>query len=322
MKLRYVVYGAGGVGGVIGALLFQAGFDVTLIARGEHARVMRTEGLKFIAPGEQSVLNIPVVEHPRDADIDCRSMVLLCMKSQHTLAALEDLSSCAAEDTRVACVQNGVANESLALRYFKHTYATVVNLPALFLNPGEVVSYAQGGSGILDSGCFPLGEDETVRQYTADLTDAGFSAQPDQHVMRQKYAKLLLNLNNILQAALQDYDNGDELRRQIRAEALACYAAAGIDCASREEVQDRQKGVYRMAPVPGFERTAGSSWQSLKRGTGDIETDYLNGEISWLGRLHGISTPANDACVALARELIRSGAGPGSVTAAELLAKL
>ncbi len=320
--MRYVVYGAGGVGGVIGARLFQAGFEVTLIARGEHAGAIRTQGLHFVAPQEDVTLPIPVVEHPREANIDTATVVLLCMKSQHTLAALEDLSRNAPIDTPVACVQNGVANESLALRFFPHTYATVVNLPAMFLKPGEVVCHAQSHSGILDSGCFPHGVDANVQQLTADLSTAGFSAQPQQRVMRQKYAKLLMNLYNILQAGVRDYENTGEIRRMIRTEALACYAAAGIDCATKDEVQARQQGVYRMASIAGYERTAGSSWQSLKRGTGDIETEYLNGEICWLGRMHGVPTPANDACVALGRELIRAGVGPGLVSAAELQARL
>ena len=320
--MRYVVYGAGGVGGVIGARLFQAGFDVTLIARGEHCRVMQTQGLAFVSPEERCVLRIPVVEHPREADLGADTFVLMCMKSQHTLGALVDLAACASPDVRLACVQNGVANETLALRFFKHTYATVVNLPALYLHPGEVVSYAEGRSGILDSGCFPSGVDGAVIQLTTDLTTAGFSAQPAAAVMRQKYAKLLLNLYNILQAGLYDMENAGVLRRLLREEALACYAAAGIDCATKAQVQDRQAGVYRMAAIAGYERTAGSSWQSLERGTGDIETEYLNGEISWLGRMHGVPTPANDACVALARELLRSGRGPGLLSAAELLSRI
>ena len=320
--MRYVVYGAGGVGGVIGARLFQAGFEVTLIARGEHARAIRTQGLHFVAPQEDVTLPMDVVEHPREASIDVGTIVLLCMKSQHTFAALEDLSRSAPAETPVACVQNGVANEPLALRFFRHTYATLVNLPAMFLNPGEVVCHAQGRSGILDSGCFPHGVDAIVQQLTADLTTAGFSARPQQRVMRQKYAKLLMNLYNILQAGVRDYENAGELRRLIREEALACYAAAGIDCASKAEVQARQQDVYRLASIAGYERTAGSSWQSLQRGTGDIETEYLNGEICWLGRMYNVPTPANDACVALGRELISAGAGPGLVNAAELQARL
>jgi 2-dehydropantoate 2-reductase len=62
--------------------------------------------------------------------------------------------------------------------------------------------------------------------------------------------------------------------------------------------------------------------QSLKRGAGSIETDYLNGEIVLLGRLHGVPTPLNAALCALSQVLIDSGAGPGSLTPADLKRRL
>ena len=75
-------------------------------------------------------------------------------------------------------------------------------------------------------------------------------------------------------------------------------------------------------PVAGRERGGGSSWQSLRRATGSIETDYLNGEVVRLGRLHGVPTPANALLQATARRLAATGGEPGSVPAADLLARL
>ncbi|MEM9620845.1 MAG: 2-dehydropantoate 2-reductase N-terminal domain-containing protein [Pseudomonadota bacterium] len=306
--LRYVIYGAGGIGGVVGARLQQAGFDTTLIARGEHARVMQADGLRVVSPAGQEQLRVRVALHPRELNFDSETAVLLCVKSQHTQVALNDLALVeGSAQTKIVCMQNGVANERMALRVFRSVYACVVNLPAMFINPGEVITHAQGHGGILDTGCYPSGIDDSAAQIAGDLSQAGFSARPDAAVMRQKYAKLLNNLGNILQAAVSDVEGIRGLHRQLRHEALACYAAAGIGCASAEETRERREGVYRMADIPGYERTAGSSWQSLARATGDIETDFLNGEISLLGRLHGVPTPANDVCVDVAKELLRAG---------------
>lgn len=317
--MHYVIYGAGGVGGVIGARLFAAGYRTTLIARGEHYRAVADQGLRLIAPDGEHNLRVPIVDHPRHVEWDDDAVVLLCMKSQHTLAALEQLAAHAPAAVAVCCVQNGVANERLALRFFPRVYASVVILPAMFLTPGEVVTHAAGHGGILDTGCFPHGLDETAAVINADLSNAGFSAVADARVMRKKYAKLLANLYNVLQAGLTDMGNAKPVRDLLRAEALACFAAAGIDCASRAETQARRQGVFEMVHIPGFERTAGSSWQSMARGTGDIETEYLNGEICLLGRLHDVPTPANDACVAMARALLRRGQGPGLYSAVQLL---
>ena len=62
-------------------------------------------------------------------------------------------------------------------------------------------------------------------------------------------------------------------------------------------------------------RPGGSTTQSLARGTGSIETDWLNGEIVLLGRLHGVPTPANGYFLGLGARLVREGRGPGAVAA-------
>ncbi len=74
-----------------------------------------------------------------------------------------------------------------------------------------------------------------------------------------------------------------------------------------------------MVEVPGFPRLGGSSWQSIFRGTGDIETDYLNGEIVWLGRCHGVATPANEVCQGVALRLLRDGLATGAITSQEII---
>ncbi len=72
----------------------------------------------------------------------------------------------------------------------------------------------------------------------------------------------------------------------------------------------------------GRRRGGGSSWQSLERGLGTIETDYLNGEIVLLGRLFGVATPVNALVQRLAGEAARNKAAPGSYGASDLLAML
>jgi 2-dehydropantoate 2-reductase len=75
-------------------------------------------------------------------------------------------------------------------------------------------------------------------------------------------------------------------------------------------------------PVNGEFRGGGSSWQSLARGTGTIETDYLNGEIVLLGRMHGVPTPANELMQQTANRLAAEGAPPKSIPVETLIAQL
>jgi 2-dehydropantoate 2-reductase len=71
--------------------------------------------------------------------------------------------------------------------------------------------------------------------------------------------------------------------------------------------------------IDGTPRGGGSSWQSLNRGTGTIEADYLNGEIALLGRLHGVPTPLNDLLQRLANGFARERRAPGSLPFDELV---
>ena len=324
--MRFVIYGAGGIGGTIGARLHQAGFDVVLIARGAHYEAIAANGLRFVTPSQDVFLRIPCAQQPAQAAIAPDDCVILCMKGQHTEAALRDLYAATGRKARVVCCQNGVENERLALRRFPHTYGMVVWLPAEHLQPGVVVNFAEGSAGGLDAGCYPAGTDAYIEQVTAALTAAGFSASPHSAIMGHKYEKLLANLNNAVQAATGTRFDGTstsavaalrDIGRQLRDEALACYEAAGIYCASRAEVAAGRSSI-RGGAVPGHERHGGSSLQSLLRGTGDIETDFLNGEIVLLGRLHGVPTPANAVVQEVGNRLARESLPVGSLSVAEL----
>jgi 2-dehydropantoate 2-reductase len=316
--MRYVIYGAGGVGGVIGARLMQHGQEVVLVARGAHLEALQKRGLVFRSPHETVTLEVQAVGHPDQIEFRPDDVVFLTMKTQHTLAALRALHASAGEEIAVVCCQNGVANERMAADLFRHVYGMVVILPASHLAPGEVDTEATACGGILDAGCYPSGTNERIEAVTVDLEACGFSARPEPAVMRWKYAKLLMNVLNAMQAVCELGPDARDLIRQLRREALDCYKAAGIDCATAEEVRERRGDLIQMAPVAGRSRSGGSSWQSLARGTGDIEADHLNGEIALLGQLHGVPTPANRVVQREATRMARERAAPASLPLAEL----
>jgi 2-dehydropantoate 2-reductase len=316
--VRYVIYGAGGVGCVIGARLHQHGHDVVLIARGEHLDALQKRGLELRSPSETVVLSVPAVGSPSELSLASDDVVVLAMKSQDTLAAVAALPA----DVAVVCAQNGVDNERVCARRFADVYAMCVMLPALFLEPGVVESHAAPKSGILDVGRYPSGVDDRCSAVAAALDGSQFSSVADPLVMRQKYAKLVMNLGNAIEAACGPDARAGELWTRAREEAVACFDAAGIDYASEEEDTARRGEHFRLRPVNGQRRPGGSTWQSLARGTGSIETDYLNGEIVLLGRLHGVPTPVNALLQRTANRMAREGMPPGSLAAEELLAEL
>lgn len=306
--MRFVIYGAGGIGGTVGCRLHLSGAEVTLIARGDHYQAIRKSGIRFVSPQHDVTLRIPIVEHPAEIEWRPDHVVMLCMKGQHTEDALVSLQQVVKDTTPIVCCQNGVANERVAIRRFSNVYATCVLVPAEHLEPGIVVSFAEGTAGALDVGRFPTGSDQTSRDLATAVRKAGYSSIVDPRVMRHKYAKLLGNLNNAVQAACGETSRN--LSSTLRSEALACYASAKIECASPEETRNRRLEI-RGGSVVGFKRHGGSSLQSLLRQTGNIEADYLNGEIVQLGRLHSVSTPANQVVQRIGHIAARQGT-PGS----------
>src|SRR4051794_9252169 len=101
--MRFVVYGAGAVGGVIGARLHEAGRDVVLVARGAHFEAIRDRGLRLVGPDGERVHRIAAVDRIADASVRDDDVVLLVVKSQDSEAALRELAATGATPT-VACV--------------------------------------------------------------------------------------------------------------------------------------------------------------------------------------------------------------------------
>ncbi len=93
MTTRYIVYGAGAIGGVIGARMFQSGHEVVLIARGAHFEAIRDRGLRIQSPDDDVTLAIPVVDNPSQLDLTADDVIFLAMKSQDTIGACDALAS-------------------------------------------------------------------------------------------------------------------------------------------------------------------------------------------------------------------------------------
>jgi len=319
--VRFVVFGAGAIGGVVGACLHQSGHEVALIARGEHGRAIREHGLTFERPGTAAVtLSIPVAPSPAELDFGGDEIVLLATKSQDTMGALTALRGAASISTPVVCVQNAVENERVALRLFTRVYGAVVMAPTGHLEPGIVQAYGTTGVGVIDVGRYRTGVDEVCEQVTSALEASGFSSKPRPDVMRFKHAKLLANLGNAVDAICEPGDAAAEVTSLAQEEGRAALNAAGIEFVA-EEVNDVQARWARLdvQPIEGRPRAGSSTRQSLVRGTPTVETDYLNGEIGLIGRLHGVPTPVNDALCELSDRHVRERLAPGTVPAEEVL---
>jgi 2-dehydropantoate 2-reductase len=321
--VRFVVFGAGAIGGVVGARLHQAGFEVTLIARGPHYEAIRAGGLTIEDPDAAAVLEIDVADGPAGVRWAGSEIVLLCTKGQDSQSALRALQASAPAETPLVCLQNGVENERLALRLFGNVYGAVVMLPAAHLEPGVVQAYGASLTGLIDVGRYPSGLDERCHVLADALGRSRFSSKARADVMRFKYAKLILNLGNAVEAMCGPGSAAEELTSLAREEGRAVLRVAGIDSAAREvdDVQGRWERIG-VREIGGRQRAGSSTRQSLTRAGGSVESDYLNGEIVLLGRLHAVPTPVNEMLRQAANELAARRGQPESVPADELLARL
>jgi 2-dehydropantoate 2-reductase len=248
------------------------------------------------------------------------------MKGQDTPAALDALTTGlpaeVADGLAVVCAQNGVENERVVLRRLPRVYGMGVMCPATHLEPGKVLVHSSPVSGLLDLGRYPVAPvDDMARDIAAALRSSTFESEPLDDIMRWKYRKLIMNLANAAIAVCGPVEGVGRLLKVVQAEGEACLAAAGVEVASREEDQERRGDRLTSGPVDG-QRLGGSSWQSLARGLGSIETDYLTGEIVLLGRLHGVPTPANELLQRLANEMAYERRAPGAYSVDDVLALL
>lgn len=317
--MRTVIYGAGGIGGGIGALLDLAGHDVTLIARGEHLQAIRSRGLTVQTPEWAKTLPLRAVGHPRELDLRGDEVFLFTMKSQDTLRALEDLLEVAPE-APVVMAQNGVANERMAKRRFDRAYAMLVYMPAQFLEPGTIALHATPKRGTLHAGAYPRGVDALIAAVCGGLRAAGFESEPDPDVMRLKHGKLLTNLGNAVQAMCGLDTDLRGISRDLRDEGMCCFEAAGVRFVTARELAESCRSSYGLGEIQGQPRLGGSSWQGAMRGRRSTETDFLNGEIVLLGATHGVPTPLNRAVQRLAHRAAREGLSPGQTSVEDIYA--
>jgi len=315
--MKFVIYGVGAIGGVLAAKLALSGVEVVGVARGPQLDAINRQGLLLRTPDGEQRIDLQVVADPETLSFAPDDVIVLAMKTQDTPFALQRLRAAHVVEQAIVCAQNGVTNERFALRRFANVYAMTVILPSTFVVPGEVNAFGAPHAGILDLGRYPSGTDAVAEAIAAALSHAGFASVVDPDIMQAKYGKLLQNLGNIVDAALVPGDN-EAILKAARAEAETVYRAAGIAWRDVGADDPRRQAMMHMEKIEGIDRVGSSTAQSLVRHTGSIETDYLNGEIVLLGRLHDVPTPVNTYFSLLAQRMIGEKLKPRSIAPGEV----
>jgi len=317
--MRTIVHGIGAIGGVTAAAMSLAGEEVVGIARGGMLQAIRKGGLTLHSPRSTERAQFECVAHPSEISFRADDVVLLCVKGQDTATALNDLRAAGLRDQAIFCCQNGVANERAALRMFPNVHAVTVMMPATYLTPGEVDVHVEPRFGVFEFGRFAGGTDSVDEVLGAVLERANIEAFLSPTPMEAKYGKLMLNLGNIVGALLPEGEDASAITAHLKAEAEEVLAAAGIAWRTVGSDDKRRETFLRNVEVNGRPRPGNSTRQSLARGAmSGVETDYINGEIALLARLHGAEAPLNAQIQHIAARAER----PGELTVAKLCAAL
>jgi 2-dehydropantoate 2-reductase len=323
------VFGAGAIGCWVGGKLAAAGAEVTLIGR---PRVM-TElagGLRVTDLDGGDVTCTPrLATDPAAAST--ADLVLVTVKSAQTAEAGAALARVLPESAVVVSLQNGLRNAEVlrATLPGRRVLAAMV--------PFNVVHRAPGVYHRASAGALRIDDDPAAAPLLAACKQAGLPIEVRPDMRAVQWAKLVMNLNNAINA-LSGLPLAAELaqrgfRRCLAAaqrEALELLALAHEDVAKLTPIPPRWMPRLLEVPDPVFRLLASrvvaidpharsSMWDDLEAGR-PTEIDQLQGEVVALAERHGRNPPVNRALVRLIREA--EAGGKRDYTGDELLARV
>ena len=318
---KVAIFGAGAIGGLVGAKLALAGADVTLIARGPHLAAVRDQGLTLISDGETHVIPIKATDDPDEADP--QDYVIVTLKAHSLTVAAPAIAKLMGPKTVLVTGINGVP-----YWYFHGLGGPLGGRHIESVDPGGVIWHTLPPGQVIGAVVYPaaevvrpgviehtygdrfsLGEPDGSRSERGEILSklmiqAGFKAPLRPGIRDEIWVKLWGNLafnplSALTGSTLDRLGTRPELRAIIRA-MMVEGQAVGQSVGAKFGI-DIDKRIDGAAEV-GAHKT--SMLQDLERGR-PMEIDALLGAVVELGRLTGVVTPACDLVLALVRERAR-----------------
>ncbi|QKW24671.1 2-dehydropantoate 2-reductase [Kitasatospora sp. NA04385] len=324
------MFGAGSIGCRLGGAL-AARADVTLIGRGPAMAELDRAGLTLTGPGDRRLHARPrtAVDASAAAGAD---YVLVTVKSADTAAAARLLDPHLDGRSTVISFQNGRHNALVLREALPGRTVLAGMVPYNVVRTGPA-SFHQGTGGEL-----MVERAGSARRFAETAAAAGLPVRLRADMPRVQAAKLLMNLNNAVNAL-----SGLPLRQQLgsrpyrlvlarcQREALAVFAAAGLAPARLTPVPPQWMPSVLGLPDPVFRRVAAASlrvdararssmWEDLQRSR-PTEIGELQGEVVALAERHGLPAPANRRLLDLVRAA-ESATEPPAWSGPALLAAL
>ena len=283
--------GAGAVGGYFGARIAASGMDVTFIARGEHLKAMRRNGLRIKSiQGDLDIYSEFISSSERIAPVD---LVLLAVKSQDTEEAARSLAPFMGRKTAVLSLQNGVDNTDKIARLWggDRSLAGVAYISARISAPG-VIEHSGGGRIVL--GSRHAGGQENIRTAHSILTRAKISCEISSDIGEVLWKKLAWNapfcaLSCLLHMTVGDVLGSASLEALVRGcidEVREAARCRGIDLPP----STAQEALSFSIPLRNVKP---SMLQDLEAGK-PLEHEALNGIVVKILQRSGKRAPINE----------------------------
>ena len=308
--MKIAVLGAGSLGCAMGSCLVEAGHEVWLINRRvDHVEAMRQNGLTVRVNGVDRQIAVKATTRPQDIAEQSGTMdlVVVLVKSFHTLEAITAATSIVGDDTVVMSLQNGLGHEDVLAKVVgrEKLVAGKTYAGGQMLGPGHILRGTQGKDthiGELDGQIT-----ERIQRIAEVFNAAGLLTHISDNIMGTIWDKLLVNvatgaLSGITRLAYGDLYQVAEVKACALAavtEAMAVAKASGIELS----VTDPEAPWLKAGAGLPAEFKA-SMLQSLEKGS-ITEVDYVNGAVVRWGEQCGIPTPVNRTLVACIKGIER-----------------
>jgi 2-dehydropantoate 2-reductase len=328
------IYGAGAIGCYVGGRLLAGGSDVMFVARERVGNQLRSHGLTLTCFGEHR-WHVP----PTSIDVSSDSssaaaadLLLVTVKSAATPAVAAELASVLRPDTVVVSLQNGIGNAAVLRAALPRNTVLEGMVPFNVIERGPG-AFHQGSAGSLEVRSAP-----EFQRFAGDFERAGLPVIQRSDMLPVQWAKLLINLNNAINA-LANRPLKEELAQRAyrrclgmaQQEALALLARNGIQPARLTPIPPAWMPHILAIPDAWFARLgrvmltidplARSSMSDDLAAGRATEIDWINGEVVKLAQRVGRRAPVNERLCELVREAERSEVRP-SWTGDALLAEL
>jgi 2-dehydropantoate 2-reductase len=313
------VFGAGSIGCYVGGRLAATGSRVSFVGRERLGQELRAHGLHLtdwrgndmrVAPAALRFGTEPALAAGAD-------LVLVAVKSAGTAGAGRALAAVLKPGAIVISFQNGLHNAEVLRKELPGRTVLTGMVEFNVVNRGKG-AFHQGSEGGLEAQ-----DDPGLERFLAAFAAAGLPLKRHADMHGVQWSKLLLNLNNAINA-LAGVPLKEELSQRAFRQCLAMAQQEGLallDVAGITPVRLKipPRWIPRLLSVPDyvFQRLAGkmlaidplarsSMWEDLEAGR-PTEIDYLNGEIVRLAQNLRRAAPVNARLVALVLEAEKGG---------------